>query len=53
MKQTEPSDRSLVIYWDSQKKCRQIVKPSTEFKGDWSGLAMGITNGLHHSYEVR
>jgi hypothetical protein len=52
MKQAEPNDRSLVIYWDSERKCRQIVRPSKEFKGDWSALANGITNGLHYSYDI-
>jgi len=43
----------LVIYYDSQKKSRQIVKPSPKFAKDWEGLAQTIIAGRkYHSWEI-
>ena len=47
----------LVVYFDSKKKCKQIIRPTREFDGNWTALAYQISGSddhkrKFHSYEV-
>ena len=44
--------KTLIIYFDSNKKNFQIVKPSEKFQGDYGGLVQGLTGGKFHSWDI-
>ncbi|BFO64096.1 hypothetical protein [Chryseobacterium sp. KCF3-3] len=44
--------KSVTIYLNKEKTAFKVVKPSTEFNGDWKGLVDGVTNGFYHSFKV-
>lgn len=35
---SDPSDKYVVIYYDKEETCFQIIRPIRHFKGDWRGL---------------
>ncbi len=45
----------VVIYYDKEKGCSQIVKPTAAFtvNGNWNGLVAAITGGVYASFELR
>lgn len=49
----------LVIYYDKDLKCRQIIYPKTTghkdevFDGNWKALAHAISGGQLYKFEVR
>lgn len=42
--------KTLVIYFNSEKTQRQIIKPSINFKGDYAELAQYLANGREYTY---
>lgn len=56
-KKKKQSASQMVVYFDADKKCKQIVKPKMEginrFEGNWTALAKAIAgNKGYHSYEI-
>lgn len=44
--------KTLKIYFTSDKRSFQIIRPSDKFKGDWMGLIISIAGEHYHSYEI-
>jgi len=48
----------VVIYYDPQGRCRQIVRPETDvrannrFDGNWLALVQHITKGEYYKFEL-
>ena len=51
MKKTTES--YVVIYFDAEKKQRQVINPTPKFEGDWFGLAHTVTKGNYFSFNVK
>ncbi len=52
-KHTPKKGSQLIIFFDKDKKSRQVVTPSDKFDGDWNSLAKAIIgNYNHHSWIV-
>ena len=44
--------KHVVIYLDKEKRCTQVIRPSSKFIGDWANLVQAVTHGNYYSYEV-
>lgn len=42
----------VTIFYNKEKTAFQIVRPSSQFAGDYRGLVNAITGGNHHSYDI-
>lgn len=51
-KEVDKKLKSLTIYFDKEKKSRQIVRPNSTFDGEWHKLVLGLTGGHYESYEI-
>lgn len=48
----------LVIYYNRQKTCKQVVRPTAHFDGNWTALAFQISKSDDHKrnyshYEIK
>ena len=44
--------KTLVIYFTSDKKCRQLIKLSDTFEGSPKDIVHDIAKSNYHSFEV-
>lgn len=44
--------KTLVIYFTSDKKCRQVIKLSDTFEGSPKDIVHDIAKGNYHSFEL-
>lgn len=44
--------KTVFIYFNADKKCRQVIKLSDLFDGSVKDLVHSVTNGEYHSFEV-
>lgn len=45
-------NKTLVIYFDSTKKTKQVIKLFDTFEGSPKDIAWDISNGNYHSFEI-
>lgn len=45
-------NKTLIIYFAEDKKCRQIVKLPNTFDGSPKDLAHDISHGTYHSFDI-
>ena len=43
---------AVIIYYDKVGKCKQIVKPSPVFDGDWYRLVQHISKSIYHHFDL-
>jgi len=47
---------TLIVYFDKEKTCRQVVRPQmsgpNKFDGNWKALATSISNGSPFTFDV-
>lgn len=51
-KKTQREPSSLTIYFDKEKKSRQVIRPYYTFNGDYLALVLGITGGRYDHYDI-
>lgn len=39
---------AVIIYYDKEKTCFQVIRPSNKFAGDWEGLVQTVTKTTDH-----
>jgi len=44
--------KTVFIYFNADKKCRQVIKLSDSFDSSVKDLVHSVTNGEYHSFEV-
>lgn len=42
----------VIVFFDEDKKSRQVIHPTVQFDGDWKGLVDSVTNGEYYLYRV-
>ena len=42
-----------VVFFDRENKCRQIIRPTEQFHGDWAGLVHTVTRGIYSHFEIQ
>lgn len=45
-------NKTLVIYFTEDKKCRQVIKLSSSFEGSPKDIAHDVSHGMYHSFEL-
>lgn len=45
-------NKTLVIYFTENKKCRQVIKLNSDFEGSVKDLVHDISFGTYYRYEV-
>jgi hypothetical protein len=47
---------TLIVYFDKEKTCRQVVRPQmsgpNKFDGNWRALALSIADGRPYTFTV-
>jgi hypothetical protein len=54
--QNKKSLDTLIVYFDKEKTCRQVVRPQmsgpNKFDGNWKALALSIADGRPYTFAV-